>query len=55
MAYYLQYSPLKFKALSFIENTDGFFEDVSRLNLNRKEITNSPIPLIRRGRKYCWR
>lgn len=43
MAYYLQYSPLKFKALSFIENTDGLFEDISKLNLNSEEITNSPI------------
>lgn len=55
MAYYLQDSPLKFKDLSFIENTDGLFEDVSRLNLNSQEITNSPIPLITSGRKQCWR
>lgn len=53
MTYYLQHSPLKFKAgfLSFIQNTDGVFEDTSRLNLNSEEIINSPIPLITRGRK----
>lgn len=51
MACYLQGSPLKFKVLSFIENADGLLEDVSRLNLNSKEITNSPIPFISRRRK----
>lgn len=53
MTYYLQHSPLKFKAclLSFNENTDGVFEDTSRLNLNCEEIINSPILLITRGRK----
>lgn len=51
MAYCLQDAPLNFKDLSFIENTDGLFEDVSRLN--SKEITKSPIPLITSGRKQC--
>lgn len=53
MTYYLQHSPLKFKAcfLSINENNDGVFEDTSRLNLNSEEIINSPILLITRRRK----